>query len=996
MVNNILKCLYSSPPASGRIISADSDLCGSGTSTLTTITLNNPVGHLNGYLKIIEFDLDWRIINSADKAFVEISSNGGQTWNIVWQRIGIDQRNSHEYIEAFINGEILVRFRTEQPGWNWWWAIDNVRISQDCPITQFYPPYNLKINTFLEPTARVELTWLRGTWVSGTFLIKRKVGLPTDPGSYSTIATVSSSNTNFTDNSVEENQIYTYQLTSNPIWDGGPSNEVTAYIAEGYVPVELVSFSAVKEYSWIELNWETASETNNLGFEIQKRKVYTDNQDSPFGKISFVEGSGTATEPKFYTFRDQSSESGILEYRLKQIDFDGSFEYSNIIEVIIDLPTKFSLEQNYPNPFNPVTSMQYTIGSRQFVTLKIYDLLGKEIAILVNEEKPAGEYEVEFDGSNLSSGIYFYQLKAGSFVDNKEDGVTEMKNFMIFLLLLVLVFTETTTAQFMQWRNLNINSIKHAVVSKSGNIYASSKDFIRRLYKSTNDGDTWTTMISGLPIESIESVGYDTLIFSTTESELYFSFDGGNSYNLNQTFSSRIYSIEFINYIDSSFILLGTANGSVHTSKDFGNSWTSVQVSNSYVLSIKLIQSRLLAATYDGLYYSDDLGQTWQNLVIVQTGERVYDIESDSFGNLYASTGNGKIYKSKDFGNSWDLSLNSISIQLIRFSPENEIFAGNYKSTDQGESWINIIPTTIFDICFKDTITFMVNIDGNLYREDNYLGQNFSPLKVGNKWQYSYSRYENYFGLITINYNLKYKEIIGDTVISGNLYSTITENENINFYRYNNDNRLYKWVESSSSDCVYMDFNLVWGDNFSSCNGNVYVIEDYENKFGGERKWKGFLIPESHGAQQTRYMDSIGYWKYLSYWGYYNQSVNIEIDLINALVTLEDSTFYYSYYHQPDIIFIPDSTVDTLLLNLDFNVDHTYSKFSTNGESRNFIDKVWIEYFYAKQDSVTIKDSVFANISENSTLCNASILLDSLNFLRDLSFIMLFTQKTKH
>ncbi len=116
--------------------------------------------------------------------------------------------------------------------------------------------------------------------------------------------------------------------------------------------------------------------------------------------------------------------TGKYQYKLKQLDYDGSFEYSQIIEAVVDVPTIFSLEQNYPNPFNPSTRIKYAIGSRQLITLRVFDVLGNEIATLVNEEKPAGKYEVEFNPESSikqpASGIYFYQLKAGSFIQTKK------------------------------------------------------------------------------------------------------------------------------------------------------------------------------------------------------------------------------------------------------------------------------------------------------------------------------------------------------------------------------------------------------------------------------------------------------------------------------------------------------------------------------------------------------------------------------------------------
>ncbi|MBE0551659.1 MAG: T9SS type A sorting domain-containing protein [Ignavibacterium sp.] len=185
------------------------------------------------------------------------------------------------------------------------------------------------------------------------------------------------------------------------------------------IPVELTSFTASALDGNVVLNWITATELNNSGFQIERRKT-KDEKSEEWRSIGFVSGNGTTTEKSFYSFTDQNPVAGKSYYRLKQIDFDGSFEYSSIVEVDFNLPIVFSLEQNYPNPFNPATSIQYTIRSKQNVQLLVYNVLGKEIATLVNEEKPAGDYKVNFDASKLSSGVYFYQLQAGSFVEAKK------------------------------------------------------------------------------------------------------------------------------------------------------------------------------------------------------------------------------------------------------------------------------------------------------------------------------------------------------------------------------------------------------------------------------------------------------------------------------------------------------------------------------------------------------------------------------------------------
>jgi hypothetical protein len=138
-------------------------------------------------------------------------------------------------------------------------------------------------------------------------------------------------------------------------------------------------------------------------------------------KIGFVDGNGTTTETKSYSFKDKNLTAGKYQYRLKQIDFDGTFEYSNIVEAEILPPAKFSLEQNYPNPFNPSTSIQYAIANRQFVSLKVFNSLGEEVETLVNEYQGAGNHSTFFIvNSTLPSGVYYYQLKAGEFVQTRK------------------------------------------------------------------------------------------------------------------------------------------------------------------------------------------------------------------------------------------------------------------------------------------------------------------------------------------------------------------------------------------------------------------------------------------------------------------------------------------------------------------------------------------------------------------------------------------------
>jgi photosystem II stability/assembly factor-like uncharacterized protein len=182
----------------------------------------------------------------------------------------------------------------------------------------------------------------------------------------------------------------------------------------GGVPVELTSFSAVSGRGKVVLSWTTATETNNRGFEVQR------NSGNGYEIMGFVQGNGNSTRLHNYSFTDKSVNEGNYSYRLRQVDFDGTSAYSKVVEVLVVNPNLYALGQNYPNPFNPVTTIKYSIPVKGFVSLKVYNLLGQEAAVLVDEEQPAGNYSVEFSASSLSTGVYLYKLTSGSFTDTKK------------------------------------------------------------------------------------------------------------------------------------------------------------------------------------------------------------------------------------------------------------------------------------------------------------------------------------------------------------------------------------------------------------------------------------------------------------------------------------------------------------------------------------------------------------------------------------------------
>ncbi len=185
----------------------------------------------------------------------------------------------------------------------------------------------------------------------------------------------------------------------------------------GGVPVELTSFTAEFVEHEVNLNWTTASELNNLGFEVE-RKI----ENEEWRTIGFIKGKGTTSEINSYSFNDDLFEvnNSTLYYRLKQIDFDGSFEYSQVVDVEINMLNDFSLSQNYPNPFNPTTTINFSIPQNDFVTLKVFDVLGNEVRTLINEVMESGYHRIQFDAGKLTSGIYYYKLQTGTESETKK------------------------------------------------------------------------------------------------------------------------------------------------------------------------------------------------------------------------------------------------------------------------------------------------------------------------------------------------------------------------------------------------------------------------------------------------------------------------------------------------------------------------------------------------------------------------------------------------
>jgi len=188
-------------------------------------------------------------------------------------------------------------------------------------------------------------------------------------------------------------------------------------VVYGIVPVELSSFNAIAQEDNVMLSWITSTETNNMGFDIERREIKS---NSSWQKLGFVNGNGTTTEKSSYSYIDKNPFDGKSYYRLKQIDFDGSSKIYNAVEVDYVTVKEYSLSQNYPNPFNPSTEIIYTLAKSGNITLKVYNLLGSEVATLVNGFMESGKHSAKFNAKDFTSGVYFYTIKADNFTSTRK------------------------------------------------------------------------------------------------------------------------------------------------------------------------------------------------------------------------------------------------------------------------------------------------------------------------------------------------------------------------------------------------------------------------------------------------------------------------------------------------------------------------------------------------------------------------------------------------
>jgi hypothetical protein len=333
--------------------------------------------------------------------------------------------NNSKLIQAFANGTTIDRATPGLPNSYSVWGNDNNRIMTGGDTKLLYSTDQGASWTDVGAPGTGEIGGLVGGRGTSKWFYSRgsSVYYTTDDGAtWSNVYTVGSN--------------YYLHMSISPIggymWAVSLNGAISRYCFDVPLPVELSAFSSTVTNRNVVLNWSTINESNNHGFEIE-RSPANGWVENVWTKVGFVGGNGTTTNPNNYTFTDKGLNPGKYNYRLKQIDYNGNYNYHNLSnDVIVGLPDKITLSQNYPNPFNPSTKINYEIPMDGRVSLKIYDMTGKEIISLVNENKTAGFYSISFNaasaGGGLPSGVYIYRL---SVVSGGQNFTAEKKMMLV-------------------------------------------------------------------------------------------------------------------------------------------------------------------------------------------------------------------------------------------------------------------------------------------------------------------------------------------------------------------------------------------------------------------------------------------------------------------------------------------------------------------------------------------------------------------------------------
>jgi hypothetical protein len=533
----------------------------------------------------------------------------------------------------------------------------------------------------------------------------------------------------------------------------------------------------------------------------------------------------------------------------------------------------------------------------------------------------------------------------------------------ILFIFFLLGFIIELNAQLMDWQKIGVFDFDKIEIAPSGSFYAID-EYSAKTFKSVDEGFTWELILNYQNASALEITDHDTVFIGTSAGKLLVSENRGTSFQIIKTFPSGIRSIKFTRINNDHLLLIGTNSDGLFLSSDFGLTWNEKKFTNSIIRDIEVAGERIFAGTYgNGLFISDDRGLTWSQRVINSAAENIYDIEFAESKNLIFISSD-KIYKSTD----WGINLTAISnfyAFRIRYSElENEIFAGQYRSKDEGNTWEKVFPISVYEIAVKDSITYIVSSDGDLYNEElnPYKGENYFPLSIGNKWQHL-KRYSHTGVWTTVTYSLSTLIVLKDTLINGNLYYKMSKNGNDFFLSYSEDNKLYRF--HNSSEVLLMDFNLKWGQTFLYFNNtDGHIREGYDSLFGKKIYMKGFDYSTNPNSRYYyRFADSLGEYYYYNYeHGPMGQGSTSETVLIQAEINFGDSVYYHKKNYQSAIQHTVENSPDSALI-VNLTASHPIDrKGSEESGSVYFIDEADLEYFFSKDSTLISSERISLNL----------------------------------
>jgi len=573
---------------------------------------------------------------------------------------------------------------------------------------------------------------------------------------------------------------------------------------------------------------------------------------------------------------------------------------------------------------------------------------------------------------------------------------------IIIILLLVLTFSNSVLCQIVYWEPVFYRtvSITDLDIASNGNIFASSLG----VYRSTDNGESWfyAGPSNGGVIKL--TIGENDELYAGQSGSLpgiYKSTDYG--YTWNPAYQSYV-AARSMHTSPEGFIYVGDYNGNFIRSTDSGNTWAAINVCDREISSITTLQNGQIFVSTQGksLYTSTDYGDTWTQIVDPNLLNSISSVIADSNGYLYAEHSD-KISKSTDSGQTWFLTgfISSYPSSPVFGLDENNnlYYAYNrvYKSTDEGSTWNNMGGPSSIRCLLADQERIFIGTSKFIYRHDPsipiYVGNNYLPLNIGNRWQFIGKETTSYQGNLYYGYWLTEIEVTDDTLIDG-----------LKYYKYLNDwvryseedKKIYVWFENS--ELVHMDLTLIPETpfvqfpiiyhNYGLLNNHLNRIATFKHghstPFDTQLNYKGFGFDTSYAGayqyEEIRYTENIGPY----YYQYLIQNLMREHTLImSVLYDSHGNPINYTNNYKPQISAIPLTAVNTNNFVMTVLVEHPYSRISWNF---NFIDSVYMESYYQKNDSVIYNENVLAEYVPNTAHFQVHSLLDTSLLIDDFEF----------